>query len=406
MTRSERVAETINREMPDARELLRLHNAAWTALPLKGMPRRERARISVVTDSINTGSLYGGVGTAFILAVLLARRLDTSLRIVTRREAAEPANFTTVLQTHGIPWKQPTEFAFAPIPATEALETLPDEIFLTTSWWSTASLLPTAGADRILYLLQEDERLFYPAGDQHLRASETLAAPGLRCMVNSRALLEHLAGSGLPQIATRGIAFEPAFPWAAYHPEYWGEGERERPRFLFYARPNNLRNLYWRGLEAICAALEAGILDASRWEIRFVGRDLDPIRLPGGVTPIIGQNLPWPEYAAWVRQTDLGLALMYTPHSSYPPLDLAAGGAAVVTNRFSGKTDLTRLAPNIIMADPGIDVLLEGLRQGAALALDRPRRQRNYDAGALPRDWASTLAPVLDWAAALDLVAA
>ena len=45
-------------------------------------------RVTIVTDSISSGSLYGGVATAIILGALLARRLDAGLRLVTRDRAA------------------------------------------------------------------------------------------------------------------------------------------------------------------------------------------------------------------------------------------------------------------------------------------------------------------------------
>ena len=60
-------------------------------------------RISMVTDSINSGSLFGGVGTALIFATLLARRMERPLRIITRSEPPTPANCRTVLEANGIP---------------------------------------------------------------------------------------------------------------------------------------------------------------------------------------------------------------------------------------------------------------------------------------------------------------
>ena len=52
----------------------------------------------------------------------------------------------------------------------------------------------------------------------------------------------------------------------------WIRSEEER-HFFFYARPNNLRNLYWRGLEAIGAALEENVLDPAEWTFHLAGRD-------------------------------------------------------------------------------------------------------------------------------------
>jgi hypothetical protein len=65
------------------------------------------------------------------------------------------------------------------------------DIVLTASWWATRSTLASVGASRILYLLQEDERMFYPFGDDRLRCAETLSEPGLRTLINTKMLFDH-----------------------------------------------------------------------------------------------------------------------------------------------------------------------------------------------------------------------
>src|SRR5271165_5014653 len=50
-------------------------------------------RITMITDSINSGYLFGGVATAMIFSVLLATRMAARLRIVTRHEKAVESNF-------------------------------------------------------------------------------------------------------------------------------------------------------------------------------------------------------------------------------------------------------------------------------------------------------------------------
>src|SRR4029077_2417009 len=120
---------------------------------------------------------------------------------------------------------------------------------------------------QIIYLLQEDERMFYPQGDERLRCAEVLGNQELRFVVNSEMLLQHF-GQGdepLPHIVRQGCWFEPAFPSAHYYDDVKMRKHRAKKNFLFYARPNNLRNLYWRGLEAITGALEDGSLLPEEW---------------------------------------------------------------------------------------------------------------------------------------------
>ena len=352
-------------------------------------------RVNIVTDSINAGSLYGGVGTALVLGALMAERLDATLRLITRTEPPDADNIRTVLSVQGIPLPGNVELLHSPpSPGGREIPTTSRDLFLTTSWWTTWCTRKSVGPERIVYLLQEDERMFYPLGDRHLRCAETLASPDIAFVVNSRLLLKHLVSTGLTNLERNGMSFEPAFPDSHYYPEQ--EENPVRRRFFLYARPNHPRNLYLRSLEALSAAIVEGVLPEDGWEFNFVGKDADRLTLPGGVKPRFRSDLGWAEYAALVRRIDLGLSLMYTPHPSYPPLDLAASGAVVVTNRFPGKVSLDRYSGNILCAEPTVSGLLEALRQGAALAEDRETRLANWRGNLLLRDWRISFSSVLD----------
>jgi hypothetical protein len=241
--------------------------------------------------------------------------------------------------------------------------------------------------------------MFYAHGDDRLRCAETLADPDIRFIINSEMLFEHLVNGcePLPNINDSGVWFEPAFP-------AFGRGTRDdKPAgaarvFFFYARPNNERNLYWRGLEAIGAAIEEGILDPDRWELHFAGRDLTAVELPCGVQPHLHENLPWPDYARLVERVDVGLSLMDTPHPSYPPLDLAAAGAIAVTNRHGPKISLGKYSKRILCVEPSVEELKQGIARAVALSEDP--KPMNID-DEINRDWEMALAPVLKYVASL-----
>lgn len=354
-------------------------------------------RLSVVTDSINSGSLYGGVGTAIVLAALVARRIGATLRIITRTEIPVVDNLASVLAVQGITWEGNVDFVHAPWDGSgPGVPIGSGDLFMTTSWWTTWATRLSVPRSRIAYLLQEDERMFYPLDDDHLRCTETLRDPDLLYIVNSELLLSSLQASNL---APNGVAFEPSFPAATYFapPKSSDDGRR---RFFFYARPGNPRNLYWRGLEALSGAIEAGVLDPTSWEFYFAGQAAHDVRLPGGARPTLLDRLSWPDYVAEVRQMDLGLSLMYTPHPSYPPLDLAACGAVVVTSRFGPKQSLNRYCRNILCVEPDLKSLITALGDGATLAADLPRRKANFAQAGLGRDWSHSAAAAIDRVAA------
>src|SRR6185312_7001061 len=110
------------------------------------------------------------------------------------------------------------ELVFVPIAGSDIFLDVHDgDEFITTSWWTTYSTLRSIAPERVTYLLQEDERMFYPHGDDWVRCRETLGRSDIRFLVNTRLLHEHLVADGLDNIARCATWFEPAFPDAVYH---------------------------------------------------------------------------------------------------------------------------------------------------------------------------------------------
>jgi len=371
-------------------EALRARFANLRELPVFVVPDGDK-RLCMITDSINAGNLFGGVSTALIFSALFSKRLGAKLRVITRNEPPDRENLRKVFQIHAIPWEGNVQFAFAN--ENEQIDITPQDVFVTTSWWSTWSAKCSIPASKIYYILQEDERMFYPMGDERLRCQELLADPEIKFIVNSQLLFEHMVNEGFGNIAKNGVWFEPAFPEPTYRPDSWRGSAKKN--FFFYARPLNQRNLYYRGIEALASAIDKEVLDPSLWEIYFVGKDLSEILLPTGVEPLLMENLDWADYATLVRRTDLGLSLMCTPHPSYPPLDLAACGAVAVTNCWGRKTSLKGYSNNIICVDADIDSLVNGIAQGVELSKDVKRRQINYRQSGLCRNWEQSFEPVL-----------
>ncbi|MDQ2897999.1 MAG: hypothetical protein M3Y09_20605, partial [Actinomycetota bacterium] len=75
---------------------------------------------------------------------------------------------------------------------------------------------------------------------------------------------------------------------------------------------------------------------------------------------------------------DVGLALMYTPHPSLVPIEMASGGMLTVTNSFENKTPaaMAEISSNLITAEPSIESVAAGLREAAAGSSDFARRVR------------------------------
>jgi len=361
-------------------------------LPVFEVPGMGR-RVVAVVDGVDLGGLDEGVGAALILAALLANRLGVPLCIATRSEPAARESVIRHFQRQNIALPAKIDFFHAP-PGGANMPIGRDDLFITTSWWNTQATLRSIAAERVTFLVRQDERILHPHGDDLLRCLETLGDPRLRFVVTSRFLFDHLAATGLANIAARGSWFEPAFPASAY-------SRREpalvdgRRNFVFHARPGQPQYLYHLGLEVLDAALARGVLDPAEWNISFVGRELEEVIFPGGVRPALVNDLADENAAGLIAAADLGLTLNHAPYPGRAPLALAAGGAVAVTNQYAGSAALDASA-NIICARPDVASLVDALARGVDLARDTARRRANHESQSFQSDWAEAFARNFD----------
>ena len=167
-------------------------------------------------------------------------------------------------------------------------------------------------------------------------------------------------------------------------------------RLLFYARPEEhaARNMFELGALALREASARGAFDDG-WTLHGIGTVASRRRLDLGdgasleLVPRAAQD----DYAALLRGHDAGLALMYTPHPSLVPLEMASAGMLTVTNTFENKTAdaLARISPNLIAAEPTVDAIAGALCEATAAAGDAERRVAGSSV-----DWSR------DWDAAFD----
>ena len=221
-----------------------------------------------------------------------------------------------------------------------------DDVFMGTAWWTVHMLsdaLPRSRHSRFLYLIQDFEPGFYPWSTVHALALETYGLHFL-AIVNEPLLLEHLVQSGVgrfrePGFAQTCVTFDPAIDRTRFHQRERSNDADGPRRLLFYARPNTPRNLYELGLVALKRAADRGAFASGRWELFFMGEEgISPARLTSDVLVRPHEWLNYDEYGRLLRGSDVGLALMLSPHTGYPALEMAACGLRTITNTYSVKT--------------------------------------------------------------------
>ena len=94
-------------------------------------------------------------------------------------------------------------------------------------------------------------------------------------------------------------------------------------------------------------------------------------------------------YGKLLAGHDIGLALMYAPHPSLVPIEMASAGMLTVTNTYETKTSqaMKSISPNIRAVEPGLASLVAGLSDAARACGDGKARVEGADV-TWSRGWA------------------
>ncbi len=368
-----------------------------------------RPALNVLQPILSPNSMTGGPNTIVLLAALAAEA-GIPVRIVTNRvgHQTDPAWFASHVSTLlGRPPPSGLQVVTGSDPAAPATVG-EDDLWLATHWTTAQGIRPALPRMRrrwFLYLVQDFEPGFYAWSSNYALALETYAMPH-RAAINEAFLAEHLREQRPGLYADPGFinascaVFEPAVDRRIFHPPELADPSMEiKPRrLLFYARPTNARNMLGLGLQALRAAIDQDAFPGA-WEFISIGGrgSLPAIALGGGHTL---RPAPWASYAGYadsLRQADILLCPMLSPHTSYPVLEMAACGGMVVTNVCGPKTAaaLRVLSPDILGVAATVQGFVDGLRD--AVAQCGGVRQDRLTLGA---DWDKALRPIAAWMAA------
>ena len=120
---------------------------------------------------------------------------------------------------------------------------------------------------------------------------------------------------------------------------------------------------------ALSRALAEGAFTGG-WELHGIGtvERGRRIELGGGASLELLPRADQAAYGELLRAHDVGLALMYTPHPSLVPLEMASAGMLTVTNTFENKDAdaLRAISANLIAAEPTLGGITRALLEAAA----------------------------------------
>lgn len=274
----------------------------------------------------------------------------------------------------------------------EAIEMGARDALVATTWWSAYvanDVRVKMGRERFLYFIQEFEPFTFSLGTWYRAAEQSYEFPH-DAIFSTSILDDYFKSIAAGVYSSRAVSEAQAL---AFRNPITGLKDIERvpvakrkPRLLFYARtqPNEARNMYEFGLAALRLAVSRLGDRIADWELIGVGADRSTnIPLDEKHSLRLIQKLDSYSYREMLASSDVGLALMYTPHPSLVPIEMAAAGMITVTNAcmskdkdaFAGISDLIQVAePNVEAIAEGLVEAIERVLSGAVVnpAVDWP----------------------------------
>jgi glycosyltransferase involved in cell wall biosynthesis len=365
----------------------------------------EPARVNLLIPTVDLAHFFGG----YIGKLNLARRLAEEgrrVRLVTVDPVgALPRDWKQRIESYsglaGLFDTVEVEFGRGPSP----LSVSPEDRFIATTWWTAhiaAAACRVVGRERFVYLIQEYEPFTFAMGTYAALARQSYDLPHYG--VFSTELLRdyfrrHRIGvfePGGAQGDRASVSFQNAIT-DVVAPTASELAQRTTRKLLFYARPEDhaARNMFELGVLALSRTLqrESALDGWELWGIGTVG-ERRTVALGGGASLQLLPRSAQGEYAQLLRKHDVGLALMYTPHPSLVPIEMAAGGLVTVTNSFENKTAeaMAAISGNLIAKRPTVEGIVAGLREATAAVEDVDRRVSG-SAVNWSRDWGASFDP-------------
>jgi glycosyltransferase involved in cell wall biosynthesis len=347
-------------------------------------------RVNILVPTVDLMHFFGGYITKFNLARRLAEE-GLKVRLVTVDPTPDlPLTWRQQLQTY-----QGLEKLFDYVELVHAcdrtipLEINPDDAFIATTWW-TAHIAHRAVRDldkhRFIYLVQEYEPFTFPMGTFAALATQTYTFPHY-AIFSSELLRDYFRKNSIGVFAggaeageLHSLSFQNAIT-AVGSVTVEQIANRSPRKLLFYARPEQhaARNMFELGILALARAIEAGCF-TGEWEFYGIGtiNTSGKIRLAEGFDLQLLPRQSQGVYRDLLLAHDVGLCLMYTPHPSLVPIEMASAGMVVVTNTYANKTQATldTISSNFIAVEPTIDDVRRGLEHAVARLDDYAQRVR------------------------------
>lgn len=342
-------------------------------------------RLNLVIPALSVKHVFGGIATALAFFEKLGAG-EKNMRIILTDEAEFSYEKNPAYKEWKILNMTDNDQAGHVIVAAgdrygKTLAVAKGDIFIATAWWTAITVksiidqqnrtFDSSQRNKYIYLIQDFEPGFYPWSARYALAESTYHNKDQCIAVFNTSILKEFFNS-------EGYCFSSQFHFEPilhnglrpYLPSVVNH-VRER-KILVYGRPGVDRNAF----EIIVMALRLWIsrTGGEGWQFYSAGEKHPAIDLGNGCYLASLGKLSLDQYAQQLLSSYAGISLMISPHPSYPPLEMAAFGMHVITNRYGAK-NLSLMADNIISvqsASPeavakALDSILDSYNHGVVL---------------------------------------
>jgi len=229
--------------------------------------------------------------------------------------------------------------------------------FIATAWWTAVIAreiqkwqmceFALEATPRFLYLIQDYEPGFYPWSARYALADATYRdGDSIIALFNTAILRRYFEHEGYR--FDKAYQFEPRLSVRLRQLRDKAMTKTREHRVLVYGRPSVARNAFQIIVEGVRRFISEH--PENDWTFVSAGEAHPPIELGNGRMLNSVGKLTIDEYAQELGRCCIGISLMISPHPSYPPLEMAAFGMKVITNRYKTK-NLSAFSPNIHSLD-------------------------------------------------------
>jgi beta-1,2-rhamnosyltransferase WsaF-like protein len=351
--------------------------------------------VTLFLPTLDGKSFYGGTATAIFVAARLAHLTNRKIKIVQTLKTGRTSNLAGLINAN-----TGTDFKESDIKIISVAERrynvygyismLPEDIFIASAWWDAHLLNQLPLTKKFIYLVQDFEPIFYNNSDNYVLSEATYKHSSFIPLCNTKLMADFMKERKYNDEFSKGsLYFEPAVSRVESGTSIQKPAGEKRRLFL-YGRPDVHRNLFFTALESIDYAFKADFLANGEWELCMGGQDGVPdIELSSGLKVKNLGKMSLDTYANFSKTVDIAVSLMMAPHPNYPTLEFSSIGSAVVTTKYSNKTDLTYYSKNIIASDTNVESIAGAIKQAAEMSYKE--RMKNIKQNNISSDWEAAL---------------